>query len=172
MAIAGSCWRKTKSINWTHLDCFESRLSRFFRFYGSFVSRHPWPFILFPILISAALSVGFLHKYEITDATYLYTPVGAPSKYERECIHEKWPLVDGNYIPGKSVTQLREAQAIVTAKDGGNILRPEYAAAVNRLNLFVIYGIQIEYKEKTYNYMDLCLHWKDTCSTNAQVSDV
>ena len=41
---------------------------------------------------------------------YLFTPKDAPSKYERRVIHEKWPLNEYTYIPGRSVTQSREAQ--------------------------------------------------------------
>lgn len=67
---------KLRKMHWTHLDCLEKPLSRFYERYGRFVSRHPWPFVLFPILISCGLSLGFLHKNEVTDATYLYTPIG------------------------------------------------------------------------------------------------
>ena len=53
---------------------------------------------------------GFLHLNLVTDAIYLFTPVGAQSKIERQAIHEKWPLTDGNYVPGRAVTQSREVQ--------------------------------------------------------------
>lgn len=135
--------KKFRDINWTHLDCVEKPLSKFFEVYARYVSRHPWPFILFPILISGGLSIGFLHRNEKNDAIYLYTPLGSPSKYERETIHEKWPVVSGTYFPGKSVTALRECQSIVTSRDGGNILRPHVAQAINRLNLFIIERIKV-----------------------------
>lgn len=151
------------------LNFFERRLSRFYDVYSRFVSRHPWPFIVFPLLLNVALSVGLLHMHEITDATYLYTPTKARSKYEREVVHQKWPLIDGNYVPGHAITSIRECQSIVSAKDGGNILRAEYAEAVNRLNLFIINSIRVRYRNRTYNYMDLCLHWEQTCFTNPQV---
>uniref|UniRef100_A0A915K0U3 Uncharacterized protein n=1 Tax=Romanomermis culicivorax TaxID=13658 RepID=A0A915K0U3_ROMCU len=170
-SYARKCWRFARKIQWTNLDCLERPLSRFFEHYGRLVSRHPWPFILFPILVSCGLSIGFLHKNELTDATYLYTPSGSASKFERQSIHEKWPMVNGNYIPGKSVTSLRECQSIVSARDGGNVLRSEIALAINRLNLFIIDRIKIIYNNKTYSYRDLCLLTNDnTCSTNPQVS--
>lgn len=65
-------------------DCLEAPLSGFFHRHGAFVSRHPLPFLLFPALLTAALSLGFLHTRSITDATYLFTPTNAPSKYERQ----------------------------------------------------------------------------------------
>uniref|UniRef100_A0A5S6Q2L8 SSD domain-containing protein n=1 Tax=Trichuris muris TaxID=70415 RepID=A0A5S6Q2L8_TRIMR len=151
------------------LNFIERRLSLFFDVYSRFVSRHPWPFIVFPLLLNIALSVGLLYMHEITDATYLYTPTRALSKIEREVIHQKWPLVDGNYVAGHSITALRECQSIVSAKDGGNILRAEYAESVNRLNLFIINRIKVQYRNRTYGYMDLCLHWENTCFTNPQL---
>lgn len=53
---------------------------------------------------------GFLHLDPLTDAIYLFTPLGSPSKMERLAIHEKWPLSSDNYVPGRAVTQSREAQ--------------------------------------------------------------
>ena len=50
----------------------------------------------------------------LTDAIYLYTPTDAPSKTERQIIHELWPLTDGSYVPGRSVTQSREAQVDIS----------------------------------------------------------
>ncbi len=93
-------------------DCLEKPLSVFFYKYGRLVARQPLPFIIFPVLLSAAMAVGFLHQSEITDATYLFTPVDAPSKREREIIHQKWPVHDDNYIPGRAVTQSRECQVM------------------------------------------------------------
>ncbi|KFD52451.1 patched family protein [Trichuris suis] len=151
------------------LNFIERRLSQFFDVYSRFVSRHPWPFIVFPLLLNIALSVGLLYMHEITDATYLYTPTQALSKFEREVIHQKWPLVDGNYVAGHAITALRECQSIVSAKDGGNILRAEYADSVNQLNLFIINQIKVKYRNRTYGYMDLCLHWETTCFTNPQL---
>ncbi|OUC44547.1 patched family protein [Trichinella nativa] len=174
-----SCWNFTFFINnfffqfvmgkCCKLDCLERRLSLFFSVYARFVSRHPWPFIVFPLLLNVALSIGLLYMNEITDATYLYTPTNARSKYEREVIHQKWPLLDGNYVAGHTITSLRECQSIVSARDGGNILRAEYAEAVNRLNLYIISHVHVRYRNRTWNYMDLCLHWEDSCFTNPQL---
>lgn len=165
-------WQKIKRIEWTNLNCFEKRLSRFFEFYAGLVYRHPWPFILIPIILTAGLGVGFFYKHDISDATYLYTPTGAFSKFEKQCISDKWPLIDGVYIPGKAVDSIREAQSIVTARDGGNILRPEIGEAIGRLNAFIIDKIKVTLRNVTYTYNDLCMRWEDTCYTNGHVSRV
>lgn len=93
-------------------DCIERPLSILFYSYGCFLTKHPWPFILFPTLVSIIMCTGFLYIEPITDAIYLFTPVGAQSKMERQAIHDLWPLVNGSYIPGRAVTQSREIQVI------------------------------------------------------------
>lgn len=91
-------------------DCIERPLSRLFYRYGRFVALHPLPFIVIPLLTTAACAIGFLHLHPITDAVYLFTPTNAPSKRERLIVHNLWPLHDHNYIAGRTVTQSREIQ--------------------------------------------------------------
>ena len=101
----------------TKFDCIERPLSRFFDHYGQFVSRNPIPFIILPLLLTGFSSLGFLQLNPITDAIYLFTPTGAPSKMERQAIHDLWPLTNGSYIPGRAVTQSREVQVCFQGLD-------------------------------------------------------
>lgn len=91
-------------------DCIEGPLSQLFYRYGRYVAQHPLPFIAIPILITAFCSISLLHIHPVTDPIYLFTPRNAPSKYERQIIHNLWPLHYNNYIPGRAVTQSREVQ--------------------------------------------------------------
>ncbi|CAJ0592819.1 unnamed protein product [Cylicocyclus nassatus] len=140
--------------------CLERPLARFFYSYGAFVARHPFPFITFPILATLYLSTGFFYLSPQTDAIYLYTPTDAPSKIERQIIHDLWPLGEDNYVPGRSVAQSREAQITAVAKYGGNILSPEYALAIKRLDMYIQNRIKVRANNRTYTYRDLCLRWK------------
>ncbi|KAL6728906.1 hypothetical protein Aduo_000013 [Ancylostoma duodenale] len=141
--------------------CLERPLANFFHGYGAFVSRHPFPFIAFPVLITLYLSTGFFTLTPQTDAIYLYTPTDAPSKTERQIIHDLWPLGEDNYVPGRAVTQSREAQVTVVAKHGGNILLPEYARSIKRLDMYIQNRIKVTFRNRTYTYRDLCLRWKN-----------
>lgn len=91
-------------------DCIERPLSKTFYRYGHFVALHPLPFVAIPLLVTAFCAVGLLHLDPLTDAVYLFTPSDAPSKTERQIIHDLWPLHRHNYIPGRAVTQSREVQ--------------------------------------------------------------
>ncbi|VDM77718.1 unnamed protein product [Strongylus vulgaris] len=116
------------------------------------------------------MASGFLHTNTITDAVYLFTPVGARSKMERNSIHEKWPLTENNYIAGRAVTQNREVQVTALARDGGNILEHQYAEAVFRLDRYIQKRVRVLYKHHYYTYHDLCLQYKGGgCPANKHV---
>uniref|UniRef100_A0A158PCB7 SSD domain-containing protein n=1 Tax=Angiostrongylus cantonensis TaxID=6313 RepID=A0A158PCB7_ANGCA len=117
-------------------DCIERRLAQFFYSYGRYLSSNPLPFVVFPVLLTLAMATGFLHMQSLTDAVYLFTPRSAPSKLERQAIHEKWPLSDDNYIAGRAVTQNREIQ--VYSGCPGN-------KHVRRLSDFYNHGINITF---------------------------
>ncbi|VDN07511.1 unnamed protein product [Thelazia callipaeda] len=151
-------------------DCIEKPLSRLFYRYGRYVAQHPLPFIAVPILITAFCSISLLHIHPISDAVYLFTPWNAASKYERQVIHNSWPLHYHNYIPGRAITQSREIQVIVVSKDGGNILERPYSESVRRLDFFIQNRVKLIYKGKIYRYRDLCLQWRsDGCPGNKHI---
>ncbi|CAG9537740.1 unnamed protein product [Cercopithifilaria johnstoni] len=151
-------------------DCIEAPLSRLFYRYGRYVAQHPLPFIAIPVLITAFCSISLLHIHPVTDPIYLFTPRNAPSKYERQIIHNLWPLHYNNYIPGRAVTQSREVQVIVASRDGGNILERPYSEAVRRLDFFIQNRVKLYYMGKTYRYHDLCLEWRNEgCPGNKHI---
>lgn len=91
-------------------DCIERPLSNQFYRYGVYITKHPLPFIVFPVLFMLIMSIGLLYLEDVIDPIYLFTPTNAPSKMERQAIHDLWPLYNGSYMPGRSVTQSREVQ--------------------------------------------------------------
>lgn len=141
-------------------DCIEKPLAIFFYNYGVLVAKYPYPFILIPIFITSIMSIGIFNLNTISDAIYLFTPSDAPSKMERQVIHNLWPLTNDNYIPGRAVTQSREIQIIVTTKDDGNILESHYAEAIWRLDMYIQNRVKVTINNQTYKYEDLCLMYK------------
>jgi len=96
-----------------NFDCLERPLSQLFYRYGRFIAFNPLPLIFFPLFITIFAISGFISLNSITDAIYLFTPANAQSKTERQIIHDKWPLFNGSYIPGRAVTQSREIQVFL-----------------------------------------------------------
>ncbi|XP_015275366.1 PREDICTED: patched domain-containing protein 3-like [Gekko japonicus] len=69
-------------------DCVERPLSGVLRRLGGLVGAHPWPFLLLPLLLSAALGVGFtlLPIRQSNDIETQFTPREGPAKAERRLV--------------------------------------------------------------------------------------
>jgi hypothetical protein len=120
-----------------------------------------------------ALSVGFTQRNIIGDTTCLHTPVGAPSRYERQVIQDRWLLEDGTFLPILSVTDRRQCQVTVASSDGGNILRTSIGDAVNRLNQHILKYVRVFHERNSYSFDDLCLHTLSlNCFSNQQIDAV
>ncbi|KAI3418365.1 hypothetical protein GPALN_009686 [Globodera pallida] len=154
-----------------NFNCLERPLSQLFYRYGRFITRCSFPLIVIPLLITIFSVWGFLSLTSITDAIYLFTPMNAPSKMERQVIHDLWPLVNGSYIPGRAVTQSREVQITVSAREpGANILEKPYSEAVHVLDEIIQQDVRVEHEGHTYRYRDLCLQWRTQgCPGNKHV---
>lgn len=154
-----------------NFDCLERPLSQLFYRYGHFVAHHPLLLIFPPLFITIFAISGLISLESITDAIYLFTPSNAQSKYERQIIHDLWPLVNGSYIPGRAVTQSREVQITVSTREAdGNILENPYAEAVKTLDNYIQKKVKVSYQNKVYHYKDLCLQWRNQgCPGNKHV---
>uniref|UniRef100_A0A670J5D2 Uncharacterized protein n=1 Tax=Podarcis muralis TaxID=64176 RepID=A0A670J5D2_PODMU len=71
-------------------------LSRALRALGAQVGAHPWPFLLVPVALSAALGAGFafLSSLEDNDIEGQFTPLGGPAKGERRFVQAHFPTDD------------------------------------------------------------------------------
>uniref|UniRef100_A0A1I8ALK1 SSD domain-containing protein n=1 Tax=Steinernema glaseri TaxID=37863 RepID=A0A1I8ALK1_9BILA len=116
-----------------------------FNLLGRSVGMYPYAYIIASLLI-ASNSFGMYFmvlKDRIRDG---YTPTNAPSRYETDVIREFW-----NSSGDPMVTAV-----LLTAKDGGSMLRQEYMDEAAALNVFLMDNYTIEYKEKHYRYRDVC----------------
>uniref|UniRef100_A0A914N234 SSD domain-containing protein n=1 Tax=Meloidogyne incognita TaxID=6306 RepID=A0A914N234_MELIC len=154
-----------------NFDCLERPLSQLFYRYGRFIAFNPLPLIFFPLFITIFAISGFISLNSITDAIYLFTPANAQSKTERQIIHDKWPLFNGSYIPGRAVTQSREIQVTVSTKElGENILTMPYSDMVVALDKQIQQDVKVEYKGRKFGYKDLCLSGRNhVCPGNKHI---
>uniref|UniRef100_A0ABM5GN90 Patched domain-containing protein 3-like n=1 Tax=Pogona vitticeps TaxID=103695 RepID=A0ABM5GN90_9SAUR len=105
-----------------HTDCLERPLSRALRALGALVGAHPWPFLLLPLALSAALGSGFafLRRREAKDLEGQFTPVGGPAKGERRFVQARFPTDDARrFSPERLATEGAFASFIAVAA-GGN----------------------------------------------------
>ncbi|TKR58407.1 hypothetical protein L596_029855 [Steinernema carpocapsae] len=124
-----------------------------FNLLGRSIGTWPYAFIIAALLI-ASNSFGMYFmvlKDRIRDG---YTPTNAPSRYETDVIREFW-----NSSGDPMVTAV-----LLTAKDGGSMLRQEYMDEAAALNVFLMDNFTLEYKRKEYKYRDVCTSY---CKLNA-----
>ncbi|VDK37378.1 unnamed protein product [Gongylonema pulchrum] len=75
-----------------------------------------------------------------------YTPTNAPSRYEMDVLREFW---NTSGDPMMTVVML-------TAKDGGSMLRDEYLAEVNRLTSYLMTNHSVTHNKQPVIYENFC----------------
>ncbi|XP_054847761.1 patched domain-containing protein 3-like [Eublepharis macularius] len=87
-------------------DCVERPLSRALRGLGGLVGAHPWPFLLLPVALSAALGSGFhlLPSRESNDIEAQFTPRWGQAKIERSMVRERFRTRDAERFSAQRLT--------------------------------------------------------------------
>ncbi|XP_054846934.1 patched domain-containing protein 3-like [Eublepharis macularius] len=87
-------------------DCVERPLSRALRGLGGLVGAHPWPFLLVPMALSAALGSGFhlLPSRKSNDIEAQFTPRGGQAKIERSMVRERFSTRDAERFSAQRQT--------------------------------------------------------------------
>ncbi|XP_077159941.1 patched domain-containing protein 3-like [Paroedura picta] len=87
-------------------DCVERPLSRALRSLGGLVGAHPWPFLLLPMALSAALGAGFIRlpSRQSNDIESQFTPRNGPAKAERRVVQERFPTRDSERFSAQRMT--------------------------------------------------------------------
>nr|XP_056713089.1 patched domain-containing protein 3-like [Euleptes europaea] len=113
-------------------DCVERPLSRALGRLGGLVGAHPWPFLLVPVALSAALGAGFaqLPSRESNDIEGQFTPRGGPAKAERRLAQERFPTDDAQRFSAQRLaTEGAFASFVVLAREPDRTLLTRAAFA-------------------------------------------
>uniref|UniRef100_A0A9J2Q5W8 SSD domain-containing protein n=1 Tax=Ascaris lumbricoides TaxID=6252 RepID=A0A9J2Q5W8_ASCLU len=141
--------KRTKFLSiWRYLT-----LRGLFQLLGQSLGGYPLVYIALSLLISSS-SLGMFKmvlKDRIRDG---YTPTNAPSRYETDVIREFW----------NSTSDPMMAVVLLTARDGGSVLRDEYFDEVDRLNDYLLNNFTITCGKEPIKYKDLCAPY---CNMNA-----
>uniref|UniRef100_A0A670J560 Uncharacterized protein n=1 Tax=Podarcis muralis TaxID=64176 RepID=A0A670J560_PODMU len=90
---------------------------------GGLVGAHPWPFLLVPVALSAALGAGFafLSSLEDNDIEGQFTPLGGPAKGERRFVQAHFPTDDARRFSAERLsTEGSFASLLAVARGGGS----------------------------------------------------
>lgn len=153
---------------------------RLFYRWGFVAHRYRLLCFVFPLLISAALSVGFLNLEAQTNRTpeYVFSPEDAPWRREFAILASHWPITEESFWPGKSYDYRGYIDIVVWGKlvDGRrpNMLSVDYLLELERINQYVLTNISVEVTAGNDTlkviYRDLCLSYDWKCFENDHVT--
>ncbi|XP_077159359.1 patched domain-containing protein 3-like [Paroedura picta] len=145
-------------------DCVERPLSRALRSLGGLVGAHPWPFLLLPMALSAALGAGFstLESRKANDIEEQFTPRGGPAKAERELVQERFATRDSErFSAARLSTEGTFASFVVVAAQPDHTLLTRAAFA----ELLALDAAVRGLRENGRSYEQLCARSENNCSS-------
>ncbi|XP_022093267.1 patched domain-containing protein 3-like [Acanthaster planci] len=147
-------------------NCIEKVIKSFFYYYGGFIARHPYPFLVLPLLLTGALGAGMMFLAEENDIENLYTPENGQAKTDRNTVETLFAEHGDNDTLVSHLSRLpREGSVTIRQKDGQNILTQ--AAMEDIFNLHEqIMNITIQHDKQEYKFTDLCIKWDGVCNEN------
>ncbi|CAG5117284.1 unnamed protein product [Candidula unifasciata] len=143
-------------------NCQRAILNWFYR-YGFFLAKHPFWFLIIPIVICVALAGGFAFLDHNEDIEYLYAPSTSRSIDEREVVKKTFPdLSDDNFSPFSLNTQIPQSQIIFRSKQEGSILTEE---VMNELTPFyrTLITMSVMSDGQNISFADICKKQRDQC---------
>lgn len=130
--------------------------------YGQFLSKHPWPFIIAPVIVTLLLAFGTFRITINDDLRFLYTQPGSPSIFEYQ-VHQSF-----QNLTTDTVTYLNIA--LVTS-DRGNVLQQKYNETFVAINNFIMNNLTINVDGRILNFGDhFCKHFSFCRYSNRPLS--
>ena len=106
------------------LTCVDRLLKRSFFAFGKNVGEHPGYYLIIPLLLTALCATGFQRMHLVADPEYLFSPEDGEAKGERAALELHFPTnYSGQFDPTRASKGGRFGRLLVTAADGGSLLR-------------------------------------------------
>ncbi|XP_029955152.1 patched domain-containing protein 3 [Salarias fasciatus] len=146
-------------------DCLSKPLAGLFARLGATVGSYPFCFFVVPVLISLALSGGFifLKDREDNDLERQFTPSKGPSKAARAFVMENFPYNDSMFSEDRLYSKGSFASLIAAARNGYNVLEGPVYEDITKLHRRIL---NITVANGTLGFQDLCARVNDECFSN------
>lgn len=146
-------------------DCLSRPLSNLFEKLGSAVGSCPFYFFIIPILITAALSGGFifLKDRDNNDLELQFTPKKGPSKVTRAFVRQNFPYNTSMFSEDRLYDKGSFASLIAASKNSDNILESPVIEDIIRLNEKIL-NISVDIRRMGFS--ELCAKVNDKCFSN------
>ncbi|VDM12339.1 unnamed protein product [Wuchereria bancrofti] len=160
---------------------FDNLIQQLFYRWGSIAYRFRFILFIGPILLTIALSFGFLFikKQTTIDPEYVFSPKNAQWRYEKKVLSDYWPLNEQEFWPGKSYDYTGYVDIIAAGIKHPKFGRPnmlvlKYLDELERINQHIIHNITISvtHNDITYEvgFTDLCMSYDWKCFMNEHVT--
>lgn len=144
-----TCYIKMKNV-----------VSKVFRRYGTFLGRHPLPFIVLPIVVFGGLAAGFVTMDSSSDMEEVYFPTNSRAIKDRQVVRDLFP--DLSSVSYNAFSQSDETEAVsllFQSKNGHNITTlKEVEAMVNQVK-----AINVTSNGRVVTYNDVCARFASQC---------
>jgi len=137
------------------LDIVDKTLKRAFYKLGRTIGEQPGYFLIVPILLSALCASGFQRVQFEADPEYLFSPVNGQAKGERDILDAHFPTNYSMFDPSRASKAGRFGRLLITAEDGGSLLRTKVWREIHFLNQ-VVMNITVPWEGAIYDYQQLC----------------
>ena len=135
---------------------------------ADFLARNPVVFVLLPLIVSLLLGLGLLSLEYEQRVERLYTPMGSQAFKDQEFLHDFFPdRTRDAYYSHQLLYLPTFGEIIITASDGGNVLRKDVLADVRRV-VDDVKGMTIDEDGRGHVYADLCAQREGLCIVDGE----
>ena len=146
-------------------DCIERPIRRYFHKHGGYVAKHPYPFFLIPLIMSACLGFGLKYFQLETDTEYLVTPKNGEAKTERKVITNNFHLDQAeHFLPERGAVLDGFLDIIIASADDGHVLTSRHVKAIHKLDAYIRQLTARDDVNYNYTYEAICARWHDKCT--------
>jgi len=152
-------------LNKFPLKVVDDALKRWFYRLGVCIGNNPGYFIIIPVLLTALCATGFQRMYYNYDPEYLLSPSTGRAKVERVEVEDHFPT-NYSFFQATRMTRVGKfGRVIITAADGGSLLRSSMWADIIGLDSLV-HSFSVLHEGQHLHYADLCARWNGQCKKN------
>ena len=154
-----------------HMKAFHKILPLQFEHFGVFIGRYAVSVLIVMSLIVVLFAQSITKLKSLDDPEYLYVPKNGPAQSERMIVEKYYSNNTSlDFNRGESLHDVTGAKFIITAKDGGNVLEPEYWKYIEELDKATV-NFVVDDGDSKITYEDVCLKENegDTCAPNSVV---
>ena len=145
---------------------YEEGVSNFFAKYGVFVSRYPWPILIFAILTNILLGIGLMQLKSEGSTEVLYTPMNSQASKDRGKARQLFTLdYKENFDALSQIEISQPVDVMFRTKSEENILQKKYFDEIKAIDAFIRQSISVQ---SNVTFDDICARFQGFCVVSGE----